>query len=142
MIQPLRGEELHLFIDDKTIASALGFTLNASCDYLEAASPTSGVVTKKIINKIRYSITADSLTTDDTNRLYDIFNSRTPFIVMIGLATKDHLDDEDYFLIDTSTGYFYGTGILDSLNVTASNGEISSFNASIQLQEKLEYITV
>jgi len=142
MIKPFQGDELHLFINDKTVAHASGFTLDASCDLIETAPKTDYLTTRKLVNKIKYSLNVDALLTNDINRLFDIFHNRETVTIMIGTATKDHLDDEDYFTIDSSRRYFYCDAIIDSLNIVASNGMMGTFNATLLVQGKLIKINI
>lgn len=141
------GEELQLFLDGKSIAKAKNHTLTITSDTIDVATKDDGFYGASIPGKINWEISAENIYTEKAfDELYAKAQARTVFEVVFarvnnydaeGLGDKANWDPDK-----TAHTYYTGKVTLTNLALTANNGEVSSFSATLKGVGALKQTTV
>lgn len=143
----LKGRDLMLFYNGKSIAYATNHTLNISSETSDISSKDHGIWGSTDVTKITWTISAENLFTADAySQLFDLLVAGEPIEVKFGLKAEEDntktVADGDYpnWTPGTTTMYS-GKVIMTSLNANANNGENATFSTEFQGVGKLTAVT-
>jgi len=152
----VKGQELMLFQDGKSIAFATSHTLTITGNTTDISSKDHGFFTASALTSITWEISAENLYTDDAfNSYFDaMVNTRIPIEVVFGHYTDDtQLAINGIVSDDGSTGqeswtgpdtensdvvYYKGSAYITSLTANAANGDNATFSVTLSGVGKLE----
>ena len=145
----VRGEELMVFLNNKSIAYATSHTLNITGNTIDISSKDSGYFGASEIGNITWEVTSENLFTDgEYHTLFSAMLAKTPVTLVFGHAKDYNVNG----LSDTSTNwvpddtqnskYYQGPAVITSLNLTANTGEIATFSVTFTGNGALEQKTV
>lgn len=133
----ISGNSLMLFIKEGNEYNAIGF---AKSHELEIATETSDVHSRLHDNWTdldviggSWSISCEALYSEDSDKMFDLFESRSSIVCMFGLASNYREDG----IVDTDDSWaiangYRGKAIITSLEINADSGEAATF--TIQLE--------
>lgn len=140
----VKGDELMLFMDGKSLAYATSHTLTLSTTMQDISSKDHGVFGAQIAGNRTWEISTENLYTDKYfDVLYDVYLSGKPVTVVFAHA-KDYdpvgiIDKKECWQPDTTSVIYYeGKAVITNLNVTANTGEMSTLSATLTGQGALE----
>ena len=144
----VKGQELMLFQNGKSIAFATSHTLTMTGNTTDISSKDHGFFAASALTSITWEISSENLFTDDAyNSMFDaMVNKREPITVVFG-----HYADDKSFAIagiadstteswtaPTSTVYYEGNAYITSLTANAANGDNATFSITLSGVGKLE----
>lgn len=132
------GDELMVFLNNKSIAYATSHTLNITGNTIDISSKDSGYFGASEIGNITWEITSENLFTDgEYDTLFSAMLAKTPVTLVFGHA-KDYNtnglgDSSTNWIPDTSVGakYYEGPAIITSLQANANTGENSTYSITL-----------
>ena len=148
----VKGQELMLFQDSKSIAFATSHTLTITGNTTDISSKDHGFFTASALTSITWEISSENLYTDNAyNQLFDaMVNKREPITVVFGhysddaqLAISGIVGDDDStgqesWTAPTTTVYYEGKAYITSLTANAANGDNATFSITLSGVGKLE----
>ena len=145
----VRGDELMVFLNNKSIAYATSHTLNITGNTIEISSKDSGFWGASEIGNITWEVTSENLFTDgDYDTLFSAMLAKTPVTLVFGHA-KDYNanglgENQDNWAPDDTkdSKYYEGPAVITSLNLTANTGEIATYSVTFTGNGALEQKTV
>ena len=134
----IKGDEIMLFLNNKSVAFGTNHTLTVSSDTVDIASKDHGVWGGSEPGKLHYEISAEHLYTEEAyDDLYTAYVNRTPFEVIIGRAANYDVNG----IVDTSTAnwtpdtstatYYSGKVLVTNMTLNAQTGENANFNVTL-----------
>ena len=154
----VKGQELMLFQDGKSIAFATSHTLTITGNTTDISSKDHGFFTASALTSITWEISAENLYTDDAFNSYftAMVNTRKPIEVVFGHYTDDAqlaingiVGDDNSAGQESWTGpdgeavngiYYKGYAYITSLTANAANGDNATFSVTLSGVGKLEQI--
>lgn len=134
----IKGDELMVFKDGKSISLATSHTVNVSADTADVTTKDHGKYGSKEVNKINWEISSENLVEDGGNYddMMDIMLAGTAIDVVF--ARKAETDesktvadgDYDNWTPAQSKRWYSGKVILTTLNLNAPSGDNASFSAT------------
>lgn len=145
----IKGAELMLFKDGKSLAYATSHTLNITGNTIDISSKDHGAFSASEVGSISWEITSENLFTDgDYDALFSTMVNRTPITVVFGHAKDYNVNglaaDQDNWVPDDTkdSKYYEGTAVITSLNLTANNGENATYSVTLTGNSALQQKTV
>lgn len=131
------GEELQLFLDEKSIAKAKTHTLTITSDTIDVSSKDDGFYGASIPGKINWEISAENIYTEKAfDELYAKAQARQVFEVVFGRVANydaEGLGSKDSWTPDSTKHTTYtGKVTLTNMTLNANNGEVTSFSATLK----------
>lgn len=143
-----KGNELMLFLDNKSLAQATSHSLSITGNTIDIASKDMGVFGASEIGTITWEITSENLYTDDYHTLFSTMIARQPVTAVFGQPNNYNVnglgDTSTYWIPDASVGakYYQGPAIVTSLELNAPNGENATYSITLTGNGALEQKTV
>jgi len=145
----IKGGDLMLFVDGKSIAYATSHTLSISGDTQDTSNKDEGGGSwaSSEVSILNWSATSDNLYSTDGEGnnfedLFDIMIAKTPVQAVFCLKSQMNLTDVPTGGWSTSTPNYTGNVVITSLEVNAPNGEYATFTAQFTGVGALEKKTV
>lgn len=143
----INGNSLMLFIKDNNnytaIAYAKSHELSIDSDTTEVHSRLHDEWTDFILTSCSWSITCESLYTEDSDKMFDLFKNRHSIVCMFGLArnyTEDGIDGTNYSWA-IANGY-RGKAYITSLEINAETSEMSTMNITLEGTSPIRKVNV
>ena len=146
----VKGQELMLFQNGKSIAFATSHTLTITGNTTDISSKDHGFFSASALTSITWEISAENLYTDSAFDSYfnAMVNTRQPVEVVFGhyaddasLAIAGIADSEtDSWTAPTSDVYYKGKAYITSLTANAANGDNATFSVTLSGVGKLEQV--
>lgn len=146
----VKGQELMLFQNGKSIAFATSHTLTITGNTTDISSKDHGFFSASALTSITWEISAENLYTDSAFDSYfnAMVNTRQPVEVVFGhysddatLAIAGIADTEtDSWTAPTSDVYYKGKAYITSLTANAANGDNATFSVTLSGVGKLEQV--
>lgn len=147
----VKGQELMLFMDGKSIAFATSHTLTVTGNTTDISSKDHGFFAASSLTSITWEISSENLYTDGAyDKLFDaMVNKRAPIDVVFGhyaddktLAVNGIADDPEHTSWTAPSGaspvYYTGKAYITSLTANAANGDNATFSVTLSGVGKLE----
>lgn len=139
MKQILKGDELMLFKDNKSIAYATSHVLTITGNTVDIASKDHGFWGASEVGSLTWEITSENLYTQDAyDKLFDAMVACEPIDVAFGKVANYNKNGIDNSTTDwtpdttTSTGSVkYGKAVITSLVANANTGENATFSITL-----------
>lgn len=128
----IKGDELMLFKDNKSLAYATSHTLTITGNTIDVSSKDHGYWGASEIGNITWEITTENLYTDtDFDALFDAMVAKTPVTIIFGKAGNYNVNGLGN-LANWTPGTVYKTGsaVITSLTANANTGENATFSAT------------
>lgn len=132
----VKGGDLMLFVDGKSIAYATSHTLSISGDTQDTSNKDEGGGSwaSSEVSILNWSASSDNLFSVDGQGnnfadLFDIMIAKTPVQAVFCLKSEMNLTDVPTGGWTTSYPMYQGNVVITSLEVNAPNGEYATFTA-------------
>ena len=132
----VKGGDLMLFVDGKSIAYATSHTLSISGDTQDTSNKDEGGGSwaRSEVSILNWSASSDNLFSVDGQGnnfadLFDIMIAKTPVQAVFCLKSEMNLTDVPTGGWTTSYPMYQGNVVITSLEVNAPNGEYATFTA-------------
>lgn len=131
----IKGDELMVFLNNKSIAYATNHTLELSGETTDVSSKDHGVWNATTLQKISWSATTENLYTDESyDSLFSSMVARQPIDVVFGhhtAATSTPVDDPTMEAWTPLSGKTYaGKAYITTLSLNAQNGDNATYTAT------------
>lgn len=131
----VKGDELMLFYQGKSIAFATAHTLTITGNTIDTSSKDHGYWGTSEVGNITWEITTDNLYTEDGyNTLFDLMINKTKVDVVFGKAGDYDENGLDAASLKNWTpaadGVYSGKAVISSLTTNANTGENATFSAT------------
>ena len=130
----IKGDELMLFKNDKSLAFATAHTLTISGSTIDISSKDHGYWGASEIGNITWEITSENLYTDaDYDALFSAMINKEKVTVKFGHASSydvNGLGTLSYWSPAT-TGLYKGEAFITSLTANANTGENATFSVTL-----------
>lgn len=141
----VRGDEIMLFKDGKSLAYATSHTLSITGNTIEISSKDSGYWGASEIGNITWEITSENLYVDsEFDNLFTAMVAKSPITVTFGRADNYNAnglgDSSTNWIPDASVGakYYQGPAIITSLQANANTGENATYSITLTGNGALE----
>lgn len=142
------GEKVQLWVKDKTggtptcLAMATSLSVEISADATDISSKDSGRWASSLLGKISWTASASNLfTVADYSKLIDVMIANTPIEIVFATiknydtVTSGTTDSEGMFtntptVWESNDDLYHGKVIVNSISLSANNGEVSSYDVS------------
>lgn len=136
MKQILKGDELMLFKDKKSIAYATSHVLTITGNTVDIASKDHGFWGASEVGSLTWEITSENLYTQDAyDTLFDAMVACEPIDVAFGKVAnynKNGIDNSTTdWTPDTAGSVKYGKAVITSLVANANTGENATFSITL-----------
>lgn len=144
----VKGDELMLFKDNKSLAYATSHTLSITGNTVDISSKDHGYWGASEIGNITWEITSENLYVDsEFDGLFTAMIAKSPITVTFGHANAynaNGLGSSDNWIPDASVGakYYQGPAIITSLQANANTGENATYSITLTGNGALEQKTV
>lgn len=145
----VKGDELMVFLNNKSIAYATSHTLNITGNTIDISSKDHGFWGASEIGNITWEVTSENLFTDgDYDTLFTAMLAKTPVTLVFGHAKNYNANglaaNQDNWAPDDTVGskYYQGPAVITSLNLTANTGENATYSVTFTGNGALEQKTV
>lgn len=144
----VKGDELMLFKDNKSLAYATSHTLSITGNTVDISSKDHGYWGASEIGNITWEITSENLYVDsEFDGLFSAMVAKSPITVTFGHANNynaNGLGSSDNWIPDASVGakYYQGPAIITSLQANANTGENATYSITLTGNGALEQKTV
>lgn len=132
----IKGDELMLFNNQKSIAYATAHTLTINGNTIDISSKDHGFWGASEIGNITWEITSENLYTDGAaSTLFTAWNAGTQLDVAFGLAanwTSNGLANPGTDNYTPDAGVWTGKAIITNLSVNAAGGENATFSVTLK----------
>lgn len=144
----IMGEKVQLWVKDKSggtptcLAMATSLSVEVSADATDISSKDSGRWASSLLGKISWTASASNLfTVADYSKLIDVMVANTPIEIVFATVrnydtvTSGDTDSEGLFegtpgVWESSDDMYHGKCIVNSVSLSANNGEVATFDAS------------
>ena len=132
----IKGDELMVFEDNRTLAYATAHTLTISGNSIDVSSKDHGFWGASEVGNITWEVTSENLYTDRYySELFDAMVNKTQLSLAFGFA-KDY--DVNGFTgtnrigwdLDTGNNYYSGKAYVTSLTANANSGENATYSVT------------
>lgn len=136
MEQIIKGDELMLFNDEKSIAYATAHTLTVNGNTVDISSKDHGFWGASEIGNITWEITSENLYTDKYyTQLFDAMINRTQLTVAFGFAEDWNVNglvgNNTQYDLDKTKNYYSGKAYVTSLTANANTGENATLSITL-----------
>lgn len=133
--QIVKGDELMIFLDGKSIAFATSHTLTLTGNTLDIASKDHGFWGASIVGKRTWEISSENLFSDDGfAKMYDAWVAGTELTLVFGKASDYEIngiiDKAESWTAPTSGSYWSGKAYITSLTANAATGENATYSVT------------
>lgn len=141
----VKGDELMLFKDNKSLAYATSHTLSITGNTIDISSKDHGYWGASEIGNITWEITSENLYVDsEFDGLFTAMVAKTPITVTFGHADNYNAnglgDSSTNWIPDASVGakYYQGPAIITSLQANSNTGENATYSITLTGNGALE----
>ena len=141
----VRGDEIMLFKDGKSLAYATSHTLSITGNTIDISSKDHGYFGASEIGNITWEITSENLYVDsEFDNLFTAMVAKSPITVAFGHADNYNAnglgDSSTNWIPDASVGakYYQGPAIITSLQANANTGENATYSITLTGNGALE----
>ena len=132
----IKGDELMLFNDEKSIAYATSHTLTVNGNTVDISSKDHGFWGASEIGNITWEITSENLYTDKYyTQLFDAMINRTQLTVAFGYAEDWDVNgltgNNTQYDLDKTKNYYSGKAYITSLTANANTGENATLSITL-----------
>lgn len=132
----IKGDELMLFNNQKSIAYATAHTLTINGNTIDISSKDHGFWGASEIGNITWEITSENLYTDKYySEIFDAMISKTPLTVAFGFASDWDVNglqnDAEAYNLDQTKHYYSGKVFVTSLTTNANTGENATMSITL-----------
>lgn len=131
----VKGDELMLFYQGKSIALATAHTLTLTGNTIDVSSKDHGYWGASEVGNLTWEVSTDNLySTTEFDNLWTLFIGKTPVEIVFGASADydtnglDHTSKESW--APATTGVLKGKAVITSLTVNANTGENATFSAT------------
>lgn len=140
----VRGDELMLFLDGKSIALATNHTLAVTANMVQTTSKASGgKFVSQVPQSLSWMATTDNLySVDEAIKLMQLWTEGTEVDIILARKSSDNrsLDDEPQPYWMPSGKMLKGKAYIQSIDINAPSGEISSYSCTFAGTGQLQII--
>lgn len=131
----VKGDELMLFYQNKSIALATAHTLTLTGETKDISSKDHGYWGASEVGNLRWEVSTDNLySTTEFDNLWTLFISKTPVEIVFGASADYDTNGLEHASKDNwspaTTGVLKGKAVISSLTVNANTGENATFSAT------------
>ena len=134
MANIIKGDELMLFIDGKSVAFAKSHVLTLTGNSVDISSKDHGGWGASAVGNITWEITSENLyTAAGYSALFDAMVAKDPIDVVFGVASDynpDGLGSKENWTAPSDSGYS-GQVVITSLVANANTGENATFSCTL-----------
>lgn len=139
----VKGDELMLFIDNKSIAYATSHSLTLSTTMQDISSKDHGYFAAQISGARSWEISTENLYTDKYfDILYDVYLTGKAVTVVFAHANDYDplgiIDKQENWNPSTGDIYYTGKAVITNLAVTANTGEMATYSCTLTGQGAFE----
>ena len=132
----IKGDELMLFNDEKSIAYATSHTLTINGNTIDISSKDHGFWGASEIGNITWEITSENLFTDKYyTLLFDAMLNKTQLTVAFGFASNWDVNgltgNNTQYDLDKTSNYYSGKVYVTSLTANANTGENATMSITL-----------
>ena len=132
----IKGDELMLFNDEKSIAYATSHTLTINGNTIDISSKDHGFGGASEIGNITWEITSENLFTDKYyTLLFDAMLNKTQLTVALGFASDWDVNgltgNNTQYDLDKTSNYYSGKVYVTSLTANANTGENATMSITL-----------
>ena len=131
----VKGDELMLFYQGKSIALATAHTLTLTGNTIDVSSKDHGYWGASEVGNLTWEVSTDNLySTTEFDNLWTLFIGKTPVEIVFGASADydtnglDHAQKENW--APATQGVLKGKAVITSLTVNANTGENATFSAT------------
>lgn len=132
----IKGQELMLFLDGKSIAFATSHTLEVSAETADTSNKDEGGGdwSSTEISSLSWTASSENLFSvdgkgDGYDELFDIMIKKTPVNAVFGRKKETVTDVPETGWTANTTGVYEGKVVITSLSLNAPNGEYATYSA-------------
>ena len=132
----IKGDELMLFNDEKSIDYATSHTLTINGNTIDISSKDHGFWGASEIGNITWEITSENLFTDNYyTLLFDAMINKTQLTVALGFASDWDVNgltgNNTQYDLDKTSNYYSGKVYVTSLTANANTGENATMSITL-----------
>lgn len=132
MSKKIKGQELMLFVNGKSIAYATNHTLNLSAELADVSNKDEGSGDWKVqeVKQMSWEATTENLySVDGYNSLFTLMTAKTPITAVFAPKTETDINVPSGGTWTASSGYT-GQVIINSIAVNAQVGDYATFTVN------------
>ena len=132
MSKKIKGQELMLFVNGKSIAYATNHTLNLSAELADVSNKDEGSGDWKVqeVKQMSWEATTENLySVDGYNSLFTLMTAKTPITAVFAPKTETDINVPSGGTWTASSGYT-GSVIINSISVNAQVGDYATFTVN------------
>lgn len=132
MSKKIKGQELMLFVNGKSIAYATNHTLNLSAELADVSNKDEGSGDWKVqeVKQMSWEATTENLySVDGYNSLFTLMTAKTPITAVFAPKTETDINVPSGGTWTASSGYT-GEVIINSISVNAQVGDYATFTVN------------
>lgn len=132
MSKKIKGQELMLFVNGKSIAYATNHTLNLSAELADVSNKDEGSGDWKVqeVKQMSWEATTENLySVDGYDSLFTLMTAKTPITAVFAPKTESDINVPSGGTWTASSGYT-GNVIINSIAVNAQVGDYATFTVN------------
>ena len=132
MSKKIKGQELMLFVNGKSIAYATNHTLNLSAELADVSNKDEGSGDWKVqeVKQMSWEDTTENLySVDGYNSLFTLMTAKTPITAVFAPKTETDINVPSGGTWTASSGYT-GQVVINSIAVNAQVGDYATFTVN------------
>ena len=132
MSKKIKGQELMLFVNGKSIAYATNHTLNLSAELADVSNKDEGSGDWKVqeVKQMSWEATTENLySVDGYDSLFTLMTAKTPITAVFAPKTETDINVPSGGTWTASVGYT-GQVIINSISVNAQVGDYATFTVN------------
>lgn len=132
MSKKIKGQELMLFVNGKSIAYATNHTLNLSAELADVSNKDEGSGDWKVqeVKQMSWEATTENLySVDGYSSLFTLMTAKTPITAVFAPKTETDINVPSGGTWTASSGYT-GNVIINSISVNAQVGDYATFTVN------------
>lgn len=132
MSKKIKGQELMLFVNGKSIAYATNHTLNLSAELADVSNKDEGSGDWKVqeVKQMSWEATTENLySVDGYSSLFTLMTAKTPITAVFAPKTESDINVPSGGTWTASSGYT-GQVIINSISVNAQVGDYATFTVN------------
>ena len=132
MSKKIKGQELMLFVNGKSIAYATNHTLNLSAELADVSNKDEGSGDGKVqeVKQMSWEATTENLySVDGYSSLFTLMTAKTPITAVFAPKTETDINVPSGGTWTASSGYT-GQVIINSISVNAQVGDYATFTVN------------
>lgn len=132
----IKGDELMVFNNSKSLAHAKSHTLSLSTNEIDISSKDYGYWGASEAGNLAWEITSENLFTEDYDALFTAWVNKTTLPIVFGYAANYDVNglaqNQTEWAPDTAKKRYSGTAIITSLQINANTGEIATYSVTFK----------